>query len=204
MKRSWIGLIVCFFALLCASCGKTGSSEPGGGASTTGTNSGKLDKSTAEGLLRSLPEISTGKVECTVWFLQKADKVWTFVESDATAKSCVSGLMQAGLASQGRCTSDGCTTGCCDREVVATEKSHFGVKPIGLKFACGELKFIGVTSITTDGNKATAKYEREVVLDSQLISALSTCKLDKPEEGKKERERQFSRDDAGKWSLTGK
>jgi hypothetical protein len=78
------------------------------------------------------------------------------------------------------------------------------VKAIGLEFACGQLKFTGVTSITTDGNKATAKYERDVVLDSQLISGLSSCMVDKPEEGKKERERQFSRDDAGKWSLTGK
>ena len=159
----------------------------------------KLDKDTAEKILKE-KELGGGAVECT-WqnpTLKTANQ-WTFNDYDEHGV-CGAQLVKAGLATTGACLSDGCG-GCCGRFISPTTKTRLDEKKRGLAFTCGQIKLVGVTSIITEGNKATVKYDREVILDSQLLSTLSACKLDKPEEGKKERERSFVRDDAGNWSI---
>ena len=177
--QSWCKLaVVVAYAALCAAC------------------SNNLSKERADELLRTLPQIASGKADCSVFFSPKSDNKWEFTKRNKGR--CAAGLEQAGLARIQNCASE--SYGDC--EIAPTGKSRF----VGneLTFDCGTLKYLGVTSITTEGNKAKAKYEREVVLDEHLLLAIKECQITKTEDGRREREREFSRDDAGKWSLTGK
>jgi hypothetical protein len=169
------------------------------GGMLLGGCSNKLDKETAEKVLMK-EEFSSGTVECT-WRVPtlRTAKEWTFGDYDE-GRECAAQLVKAGLATEGECLDYGCG-GCCRRVISATTKSRLDEKEHGLVFTCGQIKLVGVTSIVTEGNKATVKYDREVTLDSRLLSTLSACKLDKPEEGKKNRERILVRDDAGNWSV---
>ena len=114
-------------------------------------------------------------------------------------KNCNRSLAAAGLAVFGDCDDNHC----CHREITPTNKSRITAQSRSgtLEFTCGTTTYIGITSITTEGNKATVKYEREAQLDDALLSAVSACIIVKTEAGKQERSRTFVRDDSGKWSL---
>ncbi|MCL2824147.1 MAG: hypothetical protein FWD57_09165 [Polyangiaceae bacterium] len=152
-----------------------------------------LDKETAEKLL--VEKLYTGKAECSVDVTKQSDVLWTFRTTDDTRKLCLAGLGNAGLVRKGKCFDSSCFL----YEIEATEKSRLSGGE--LKFDCGDWKFYGVTSITTRENEATAKVDREMVLNHQLMGQIANCNVTKPAVGRAEIERSFSRDDAGKWSL---
>ncbi|WP_438042669.1 hypothetical protein [Sorangium sp. So ce128] len=125
------------------------------------------------------------------------DKTWTFSDFDETAK-CGAALERAGLIKRGDCVTSGCG-GCCKRALQGAGKADLDEN--GLYFACGSFKFVGLTSIMSEGNTATVRYEREFTTDDELLPKIEACRLEKPEPGRKERERKFKRDDTGKWAI---
>ena len=158
--------------------------------------SNKLDKETAERDILSWSSFSRGKVTCSVYFSQESDKKWTFLTHGESPK-CVNSLEKSGLAFGVKgITRQGWEdyTG----EIRATERSWFSESK--LVFDCADIKLLGVTSITTEENKATVKYSREVVLHDKLLTSISDCKVDKPDSGVAERQAHFTRDDAGNWA----
>jgi len=144
----------------------------------------KLDKNTAEKDIRGWSWFKRGKMTCSVRFSQQSDKKWTYTSAD---ESCVRSLAKAGLARYDY-----------KDEIHATETSWFDKS--NLAFDCASVKFLEVTSITTEGNKASARYKRDVVHYEQLLATISDCKVDKPDNGVAERQTHFTRDDAGKWT----
>jgi len=158
-----------------------------------------LDKETAEKILLQ-QEFTPGRVEC-VWDkpIQKTSTEWTFLGFAQAQQDCASQLVETGLAKLGGCYEKGCGP-CCAELIEATSKSRLDEKKRGLTFTCGQSKLGQILSITTEGNKATVKYERELTFEP-VVGELSKCKLTKPEAGRKTQERQFVRDDAGNWSV---
>lgn len=129
------------------------------------------------------------------------DTKWAFVETDPIMK-CAASLANAGLLDIGACVETG-FGGCFKREVSAGKSysASLDEEARGLRFRCGETKLVAVTSIITDGSKATIKYERDFVPNETLLTKVEACKLDKPASGRHQRERVAVRDDAGNWSL---
>lgn len=66
---------------------------------------------------------------------------------------------------------------------------------------CASLSLLSVSGITTTGNTAVFRYERELQLNPHVAEAAHECFFELPEVGRMERERTARRDDAGNWSL---
>lgn len=157
-----------------------------------------LDQATAEKLLTA--EFQKEQAQC-VWGkpTQKTLSEWIYWGYDETQNTCAHQLEKSQLARVGGCHSEGCGS-CCERLIEATSKARLEKSAGGLAFTCGQMKLTRITSIITEGNKATVKFEREVTLDP-LVAELTKCTLTKPDTGLKERDREFVRDDAGTWLL---
>ena len=160
--------------------------------------SNNLDNEKAKKILLE-KEFDKPYVECSwVQPSQSTASTYTYSTYIYEIEMCARQLQKEGLVELGYCKSRGCTGGCCSRSIMATTNSRMdGI----LKFSCGDYRFLKITSIFTEGNKATVKYDREIKLDTKRLNSLSSCILSKPEGGIKERERQFIRDDAGNWHM---
>ena len=169
------------------------------------TTTGNLAPEVAKKLVESYMEASAkGADECHWDAVRRtSNKDWTFSDFDTDGK-CAAALEKAGLAKRGACITPGCggATGCCSRALELAGTSAWSSGDNGLWFPCGAMKFLKVTSVTTEGNKATIQYEREFTADSAILTSVSDCKLVQPEAGRRVRERKASRDDAGNWSIT--
>lgn len=70
------------------------------------------------------------------------------------------------------------------------------------EFKCGTRSFKEITSITTEGSKATVKFIRTAHVDASTMQRVATCKLsDPPVDGDAERTVVFTKDDSGTWRL---
>jgi hypothetical protein len=70
-----------------------------------------------------------------------------------------------------------------------------------IRFPCGKVKLDGVTSISTEGKKATVTYVETITRNDEQMKKLAACrKVDGATSGTKERTWEFLQDDDGKWS----
>jgi hypothetical protein len=70
-----------------------------------------------------------------------------------------------------------------------------------IQFPCGKVKLDGVTSISTEGKKATVAYVETITRDDEQTKKLAHCrKVEGPTSGTQERTWEFLQDDDGKWS----
>ncbi len=69
-----------------------------------------------------------------------------------------------------------------------------------VRFPCGKKQLGEVTSVSTEGKKATAKYTRTITRDDALTKKLSDCAIDGPKAGTEDQSRGFIKDDDGNWS----
>jgi hypothetical protein len=114
---------------------------------------------------------------------------------------CVEALVKAGVIKRGECMRSG-ASGCLSQSVRATDKSGFSTPANGLVFPCGKQALTGINSITTEGNKATVKYERQVTLDRSIAEAAAYgCTIKTPDLGAQMSTRTLSKDDDGNWSI---
>jgi hypothetical protein len=60
---------------------------------------------------------------------------------------------------------------------------------------------VGVNSVTTDGKKATVKYDRLVIVDRPLLDKLKACEIKAPTGDTEERTMVFLKTDDGKWII---
>jgi hypothetical protein len=113
--------------------------------------------------------------------------------------NCVEQLSAEGIVTLGECL-DKASTGQCFQQVVnpGPKAKNDGVKNQAIAFDCGTFEVFDVTSVTTEGNKAKATFEREFK-PGPVLSKLTDCKIGKPEVGRAKKEWNFERDDAGNW-----
>jgi len=160
---------------------------------------GPLSKEDAQKLVQAdYSDTTAANMKC--WWAgaqKKSDREWWVFMDDM---KCAHALESAGLLKIGKCAAEGCPGGCCNTSVLATGQGDFYTDGY-LYFPCGSFKVGAVTSVATDGNKATIKYGREFIPDTSLLSSVADCKIDKPEMGKAEKVRYAQRDDAGAWAL---
>lgn len=161
---------------------------------------GALDKPTAEKLI--LAQLDRGTTCEWRQPSRTTDKEWTFADYEEHA-ACARALEKIGIVKLGECMNPSGRD--CYKRVISAGGSR--AAKLGseagesLVFQCGKIKFVGITSISTNGSSANIKYEREFVPDEELLDSINVCKLEKPEPGKKIRERIAKRDDAGVWSI---
>lgn len=213
MQSSYILLCVLVTASLATSCKKLtcgpGTKEKDGtcvladetaAAKSSNGATGNLTKDEAakqiEAYYRQPPEPSA---ECEWKYkIKKVDETtMSFGDYDDDAK-CATALEKAGLITKGKCRETGCG-GCCSREIVAAGGASFDKS--NLAFPCGSMSLDSVDSITTEGRKAKVTFTRTFTLDEAIVAKVSACPLDKPEPGKKKRDRTFVQDDSGTWTL---
>lgn len=157
-------------------------------------NCGQLTEAEARRLVLAQSDFTDG-VSCQIRVLPHTTGVFQIGHFDDQTKGCYRQLLAAGYVGEGECIDDFCG----NRVVVPTEKSR--VDNGRLKFDCGTVSLVGVSGITTTGNTATLRYDRDVTHDPAVMSALTSCRIDVAQAGRATRERSARRDDAGNWSL---
>lgn len=158
----------------------------------------KLDTATAERLIAQ-DYASRDGARCT-WRnpVQVTNEIWGFMPFEPATAACAEQLADAGLLEIGPCHEGGCGD-CCKQLLKAKGDAVFVTsRPAGLDFKCGDIELGGVTSISTEGNKATVKFRR-TFKPGPILEQLSACKLERPIAGTAESTREFRRDDAGRW-----
>ena len=137
----------------------------------------------------------TDGVSCEIRVLPHTTGIFQIGNFDDQTKGCYRQLLAAGYLSEGQCIGDYCS----NVTVVPTDRSR--VENGRLKFTCGSVSLVGVSGITTTGNTATLRYDRDVTQDPAVMGALTSCQMSVAEAGRATRERSARRDDAGHWSL---
>ncbi len=111
-----------------------------------------------------------------------------------TDLGCARALVSAGLLRPAKCVPAGDV---CQKTFVlgADAKNSNGQ----VKFKCGGKMMGDVLSVTTEDRRATVKYDRTLVPDSNLLDSLGACKISKGTAGKSEFTAVLLKDDDGEW-----
>jgi hypothetical protein len=156
----------------------------------------QLSEAEARRLVESQTDF-TGGVTCGVEVYEYAHGQYGIATSSGTYSACAAALERAGLV-----TLQGCATSSPSCPYVAlAPTAPSRIEDRFVRFACGSVRLLGISAITTTGNTATFSYERDVTHDRAVVDAVSACRLDLATEGRATRQRTARRDDQGNWSL---
>jgi len=159
-----------------------------------------LSQGRANEILKEWFAKGQGKAWCT-WRASGACPIevspgrWACDAEQPFDRPCLLRLEGQGIIELGECLEGGCGT------QVVTPRGHDAELGPAISFSCGTVEFLGVSAVRTDGNKATVKYRKRVVLDQEIIGQVSPlCRLSWFEPGETEQSCEMRRDDAGNWS----
>ncbi len=165
---------------------------------------GKLSKSDAHDIIQSTYYDKDDNAYCS-WLPEdrhkndptKDAKVLEFVSTDSEA--CVTELAAAGVLKAKAPPQPWYGGG--KVYSYALVGSAYYAKDGTLQVPCGKKKLGDVSSVSTEGNKATVKYARTFTVDTALLGKLEDCTFtDKPKPGESDETMKFRRDDDGKWA----
>ena len=169
-------------------------------ASAVQQPSGNLTKENAHKLIEaSYSDTNDPSMNCAVGDIDNArSSSLMFGTYDELHQRCIAQLEKAEILIPGECLDRGCSGGCCKRAVKPGSKARATEKGL-VTFACGKFNVLGVSSVTTQGNKATVKFSREFVADVAVLGPVGDCRLQIPDKGRAEKTWEFTRDDDGNW-----
>lgn len=165
---------------------------------------GKLSKSDAHDIIQSTYYDKDDNAYCS-WDPEdrhkndptKDPKVLEFVSNESEA--CVAELAAAGVLKE-KSPPHAWISGGKVYSYTLVGSAYYA-KNGTLQVPCGKKKLGEVSSVSTDGKKATVKYSRTFTVDTSLLAKLDDCTFrDKPKPGESTETMLFRRDDDGKWA----